>query len=476
MLKIALINPPLSIEEHYGSMKDVAPNFPLLGIAFLSSYLKPFGFDVDLLDHSDIPFSQSLRILKWYDVVGFTAFITNYKTIIELCDQLHNEGITTIVGGPHATLFPFDFERASIDYVISGEGELPFRELLTSIIQNRSVNKTAGLAYNKNGRFIYNSKASFIADLDKIGPPDVDKYDLEKYYPPAHVRGKKVIHTLTSRGCPFKCAFCAASEIMSRKIRYRSVSSVIEELKRYSDMGYDSIMFYDDIFTLNTKRVYKLCNEVIKQGLKFKWSCFTRTQCTTRDMCAAMKSAGCYLITFGCESANNKTLRLLKKGLTVEDNIQGINMAHNAGILTCSSFMVGLPGESAKDILNTITFAKKSNLTFAVFPIFEPFKGTPIYKTCKKTGVWKIIEGESNQLLSNQDAVWVPHGLDRRAVVSLARKAFKEFYFQPERMIKLINHSLFALPPKRSFRFIKGGVSYFCKFLKQSKSQHFTHY
>lgn len=151
MLKIALVNPPLSTEAHYGSLKGMAPNFPLLGTAFLSSYLNQFGFNVDLLDHSDIPFSQSLRILKGYDVVGFTAFITNYKTILELCNQLQNERLTTVVGGPHATLFPFDFERASIDYVVSGEGELPFSELLISIMQNRPVNKTAGLAYKKMG-------------------------------------------------------------------------------------------------------------------------------------------------------------------------------------------------------------------------------------------------------------------------------------------------------------------------------------
>jgi len=475
-LKIALINPPLSAEEHYGSLKEMSPDLPLLGIAFISSYLNKFGFNIDLLDHGLMSFSQSLEILKSYDVIGFSAFITNYNVIIQLAEKLKNNRNIIIVGGPHATLFPYDFTNSAIDYVISGEGELPLKEILVSITENRHVNHLAGLGYNKNGNFVYNSKSAIISNLDVIGPPDNKKYDLRKYYPPVHIRGKRVIHTLTSRGCSFKCSFCAASEVMGRRMRYRGLSSVIEELKYYKDLGCDSVMFYDDLFTLNKRRLNRFCNELIKHNMKFKWSCFTRTDCLSSDMCKAMKESGCYLITFGCESANDKTLKLLNKGLSHEDNIRGINMANNAKILTCSSFMIGLPGETENDILNTIDFAKKSNLTFAVFPIFEPFKGTPIFEKCKEMGEWKIIEGKSNQLLLNQDAVWVPRDLERSQVVLLARKSFKDVYLEPKRMIKVIKHVLFSLPPQRLFRFSKGGLSFFSKSLKKSESQHYTHY
>lgn len=480
MIKTALVNPPLSTEEHYGSLKDLAPDLPLLGIAFLSSYVKKHGFDVDLLDLGLTSPKEAVGILHQYDVVGFSAFITNYISIIALAKALKStsKNIITVVGGPHATLFPSDFRRTDVDYVISGDGELPFTEILLALKENRTPRLIPGLGYiGGNGELTFSGKAQMIDNLDLIGPPDVGKYDLKRYFPPIHIRGRKVIHTMISRGCPYQCSFCAAAEITGRRIRFRGIPSVIDELKSYKDNGYDSIMFYDDIFTIKHKRVFELCNALIKNKLNLKWSCFTRTdRVNNADMLKAMKEAGCYLITFGCESANDKTLKLLNKGLTSEDNIRGIEMAAKANILTLSSFMIGLPGETEEDILNTITFARKSGLTFAVFPIFEPFRGTPIYEVCKQTGSWQNIQGESNQLLLHQNEVWVPDGMSRSEVVLLARKAFREFYFEPKRVIKLINYILFTLPPNRSFRFLKGGLSYFVEFRSKSTSQSYTHY
>jgi len=471
-LKIALINPPVRIEEHYGSLTELSPELPLLGIAFLSSYLKKFGFDVDLLDHMNLPASESIKILNKYDIVGFASYITNYKAILEVARKLKREDNIILVGGPHATLFPEDFNDDYIDYVITGEGENVLRELLVSIKGRKEITDIPGMGYKKGGRFIYNNFARPVENLEVIGPPDVMKYDLSRYYPPVHIRGRKVIHTLTSRGCPYKCTFCAASEIMGRRIRYRGLQSVFDELQSYFDQGYDSIMFYDDVFTLNKKRVFSICEEFIKRNLKMKWCCFTRTRGLTSELCTAMKEAGCYLITFGCESSHDKTLKLLKKDLTHEQNVRGIELTHNAGILAFSSFMIGLPGETKEDILTTIKFAAGSKLDFAIFPIFEPFKGTPIYEVCKEMGKWSLVEGEQNLLLISQDEVWTPHGITREEIVLLTRKAFKDFYFSPKRTLGLVLHAL-SLPPQRTIRFVKGGLSYF---IKNRKSTHYTHY
>ncbi|MBU2538848.1 MAG: B12-binding domain-containing radical SAM protein [Proteobacteria bacterium] len=476
-MKIALVNPPATREESYGSMKNLSPDFPLLGIAFLSSYLRKKGFHVDLLDHSEVNVTESCKVLRSYEVVGFSAYITNYQTIILLSELLknNNPNIIVLAGGPHATLFPYELDSHYIDYVISGEGEIAVHELFDQLNNQRINSEIKGVSRKILGKFTYNQVSDVVEDLDSIGKPDVEKYDLSKYKPPVHVLGKKVIHTLTSRGCPFKCAFCAASEVMGRRIRYRGLDSIMEELKRYGELGYDSIMFYDDLFTLDKKRVLLLCDRLKKENLQFKWSCFTRTQCLDDELCQAMKDSGCYLVTFGCESANDKTLEILNKGLTHEINVRGIECASQAGILTSSSFMIGLPGESCEDIEKTINFAKRSRLTFAVFPIFEPFKGTPIYETCKNTGSWQHIGNESNMLLKDQEEIWVPHGLERHEVVLMARKAFRDFYFFPKRIANLTRHAI-RLPPKRFFQFVAGGVSYFATNLKKSHSQSNTHY
>jgi hypothetical protein len=137
--------------------------------------------------------------------------------------------------------------------------------------------------------------------------------------------------------------------------------------------------------------------------------------------------------------------------------------------------MVGLPGETAEDIRRTIEFARKSPLVFAVFPIFEPFRGTPIYELCKQTGAWQVIEGEPNRLLQDQPEVWVPHGISRAEIVALARQGFREFYFHPRRMRKLLAHALLTLPPARSFRLFRGGLSYFLR-ARRAAPQKNTHY
>ena len=477
MNKVALVNPPTSIEENYGSMKDLAPDFPILGIAFLSSYVKKYGFDLDLLDLSTTSQKEAESILRRYDLIGFSAYVTNYRSIIELAGKLKANNNIIVVGGPHATLCAEDFNSSNIDFLVAGDGELPIMELLSALKEERNINSVSGLfRQNENFEFRVNSAGEMIDNLDLIGPPDIEKYDLGKYYPPVHIKGKKVIHTLTSRGCPHKCSFCAAAEVAGRRIRFRSVESIISEMLYYQRYGYDSIIFYDDIFTIRPKRVYELCKAIMKRKLDIKWACFTRTDCVNFDMLKIMKEAGCYLITYGCESINDKTLMVLKKGLTSRDNIKGVEMTAKAGILSNSSFMIGLPGESRDDILNTINFARNSDLTFAVFPIFEPFKGTPIYEVCKRTGSWQTIQGQYNQMLLDQSEVWVPDGMSRSDIVLLARKAFREFYFKPKRLARIISYILFDLPHERSLRFMKGGVSFFARHFNKSHSTHYTHY
>jgi len=474
VLKVALVNPPFNKEGYYGDLKSLAPELPLLGIAFLSSYVKNFGFDIKLLDLTLTSLDEATEVLCNFDIVGFSVFITNYNTVIALSRKIKiiKNNIIIIIGGPHPTLFPLDFQESEVDFIVSGEGELPFKEILTALLNDRPVSHMPGLGYrNEKKMLMLDGKAPYIDDLDMIGPPDLRKYDLKRYYPALHVQGKKVIHTVTSRGCPYQCSFCAAAAIMGRHIRFRKTPSIINELISYKDLGYDSIIFSDDTFTVNKERIIELCKAMIKHKLNFKWMCYARTDnCTDKDMLNIMREAGCYLIHFGCESANDKTLKLLNKGLTNEINAKAINIVSGANIFASSGFMVGLPGETIGDIMNTINFVKQSNLTFAVFPIFEPFKGTAIYEVAKKMGSWQKIKGDSNQLLLNQDEIWVPDSISRAEVLLLSRKAYTEFYSKPKRLIRIAKYALLYQPPSRAFSFIKTGLSCFTRFLNYTKS------
>ena len=462
-------------------MASLAPILPQLGISFLGGYLKKHGYDVNAYDLQGACKAKAIETCMAYDIVGFSCYITNYKAVIVLATELKQmkPEIIIIAGGPHVTLNPEAFKNTEIDYLICGDGEIPLAELLKHLEKEEKPPHIRGVILLSDDNIFAAEKAEVITDLDRIGPPDTSFFDFEMYRPPPHVLGKKVIHTMTSRGCPFSCSFCAAAEVMGRKMRYRSIDSVVSELKIYKTNGFNSIMFYDDIFTLHKGRVKELCQKIIKEKIDIKWNCWSRTNtCQDIEMLKIMKEAGCYLLVFGCESIHDKTLKLLRKGLTCDDHRKALDLTNEVGIDTYASFMIGLPGENIDDIRASIDFAAKSSLLFATFTIFEPFQGTPVYDICKETGRWEKsdVEGDSNAILADQELVWIPNGMKRSEVVALSTKAFRDFYFYPPRTLKIVFQHLPKLPLERSFRFIKGGADYFIKSIRRKKSTSNTHF
>lgn len=467
MPKIAFVCPPSTLKEQYGSLYKAAPVLPSLGIGFMAKYLKLQGEDCDFFDlliaDSDM-IADFISKVKDYVLIGMTVYITTLPNVIEFARKIKkiNPNCYIVVGGPHATLFPEDLHDESIDFIVSGEGEYPIYKIFREIgKENPDFSSIDGLTYREKNRYTFTRAQALIEDLDYIDSPLIEKFDMSLYSSSVHYLGKKIIHTITSRGCPFNCRFCAAAQIFKRKFRARSVDLVIEELTRYVNMGYDSVVFYDDSFTINKRRVAELCKKMIARKLKIKWACFTRTDLVDKETLSYMKEAGCYLIVFGCESGNDKTLTLLNKKLTVEKNYEGISMVNRCGILVQSSFMIGLPGEDYKDIENTISFAKNAELTFALFPIFEPYKGTPIFDICKENGEWIKDPRFKNNLLEHQEEIWVPKGLSRADIEVLAQRAVKEFYMRPKIFNKIISRIILKQPMNRKLRLLGSGLHYF---------------
>lgn len=465
--KIAFIIPPMDMSDQYGGLSAAAPELPPLGIAFIARHLSNMGMDCDIYDFSVDksglkPFFEEK--IRSYKIIGMPVFITTCPGVLKFAEEIKKADKTAkvVLGGPHVTLFPEDLFNDNVDFLITGEGEKPFHQLALRILDNRSdYADIGGLHYKDGTSFRFTFGGEPLADLDAIGLPLIEKFNLKKYQPPVHILGNKVRHTLTTRGCPYQCTFCAAAQIMGRKIRYRSVDSIMRELKNYADSGCDSVIFYDDSFTIDKTRVIELSKRMISEKIRVKWACFTRTDLLNRELLARMRDAGCYLITFGCESGNDKTLSLLKKGLSVEQNREGIRLTAEAGIMAASTFMMGLPGESYGDMLATIDFALGSGLTFAYFPVFEPYKGTPIYDLCSKTGRWIKDRRFRNKLLNFQEEIWVPDGLERGQIEHCAKSAFRKFYFRKKTLSGIFRKVILKQPPARQLAFITAGLDYF---------------
>jgi radical SAM superfamily enzyme YgiQ (UPF0313 family) len=341
------------------------------------------------------------------------------------------------------------------------EGEIVIRNVMNSLGDFEKLKHVRGIWFrNEKNEIVRNEGESLVDNLDIFPPPALDLYEMEKYYPPVHIRGKKVAHLLTSRGCPFQCTFCETKLTFGRSFRYHSTERVIEDIEKLIRQGYASFQFYDDIFTINKKRVENLCRAIIERKWKIDWMCFTRTNCVSNELLALMKKSGCYLIVYGGESGDDELLKLIKKALTVKQNFEGIRLARKNKILTLSSFMLGLPTETREQTLKTIQFALDSGLDYAVFPICEPYPGTELWVDAQKYGTFDSSGRYQNNLLSENSAVWVPNGRTREELEQLSVLAMRKFYWRP-RIVWQGFKNFFHLPPKRAIQYFLAGIDYF---------------
>jgi len=238
---------------------------------------------------------------------------------------------------------------------------------------------------------------------------------------------------ITSRGCPYRCAYCS-KPIFGSKFRAQSPERVVNEIAYYKErFGIKEIAFYDDVFTLNKKTAYTIADKIIEEGLKIHWICETRVNLVDRELLRHIKQSGCYAIAYGIESASQEILDALDKDITLEQIEEAVRIAREVGLQAIGYFMIGSPGESPETIVDTIQFAKKLKLDFAQFAITTPFPGTRLYELFldgKKSDIsWEnfIYEGAGNKITP----VFKNDDLSRADLQYWARRAYKEFYLRP---------------------------------------------
>lgn len=466
--RIALIVPPGTIEESYGRLSSAAGELPMLGLAYIAASLRDQGHLVKVFDYEVTRSAMSaveadIREFSPH-LVGMTAYITNMKRcarVAEIAKSI-DKNIVTVFGGPQVTIFPEEaFHSPFVDMIVLSEGEIVIRNVMNNLGSEEGLRAVKGIWFRSaSGEIVRNEREGLVENLDLFPKPALDLYDLSLYYPPVYIRGKKVAHLLTSRGCPFQCTFCETKLTFGRSFRYHSTQRVISDLEDLIGRGYRSFQFYDDIFTANKKRVIELCEHIISRKWDIEWMCFTRTNVVSEDLLSLMKQAGCYLITFGGESGDDDLLKLIKKDLTVAKNFEGIRLAREAGILTMSSFMLGLPTETRQQTLKTIQFSIDSGLDYAVFPITEPYPGTELWVDAEKFGTFDASGKYANNLLSESSAVWIPNGRSREELEDLAQLAMRRFYFRPRQLFRAVAN-LFDLPFSRALRYVWSGWKFF---------------
>jgi anaerobic magnesium-protoporphyrin IX monomethyl ester cyclase len=271
-----------------------------------------------------------------------------------------------------------------IDFIVIGEGEITFPELIKNFSTPENVK---GIAYLKEGNVVTTEARPMLEDLNALPLPKWDLFE-EDY---KHV---KRIHISSSRGCFFRCLFCSTSHFWKNQWRYRSPNHVVDELEAISKkFPGREISFSDDYFSGDNERVIKICDEILKRKLKLSWICDTRIDKLTEELIIKMKAAGCHMLGFGIESGSQKMMDTLRKGYKVNDVIKKMKMCHRLGMRTASLLMVGMPGETRADIETTKKFfdeVKKDNPHYnndlQEVAVLWVFPGTPLYEKAKNEG------------------------------------------------------------------------------------------
>jgi radical SAM superfamily enzyme YgiQ (UPF0313 family) len=425
-MKVVLVNPPMEsdLKSKLGLLG------PPLGLAYLSSLLERDGHDVRILDCPALGLGKEgiQKELERLDpelvgVTSTTASIYGAFEIIKIVKKLNPE-CWTVLGGPHATFTAKQTlkECPQLDFVVRSEGELTFRELVNNL---PNVSGVRGLSYRQGERLIENEDRYSVDELDELPFPAYHLLPMEKYI----FGGKRFATIITSRGCPFRCIFCSSSRLYGKRWRARSPENVVEEIRELvNGYGVNEIEFLDDTFTLSQKRVMKICDLVIEEGLDISWSCSSRVDTFSRELAKKLKKAGCHSVYFGVESASENTLRYLKKGITPQQAKNALEKAKEADLNTIGSFILGIPGETENDMMDTIKFAIKLDPTLAQFTVFTPFPGTEAYEMAKRENL--LLTRDWSKFTTLEPVLKLPK-VTIETVKKLIKKAYLSFYLRP---------------------------------------------
>ncbi len=458
-MKILFFNPPY---VNFNGIKESGGHSMPLGLAYLASYLRErINCDLAVVDAEARGLNyegiKQAIIAHQPDLIGITCPTPTMDHVFRTAEIIKKEidpKITIVVGGVHPTALPLEtIKNPLIDFVVAGEGEITFYELIKKLMAGqKDFEAISGLYFKKDGQVIANPPRGFIADLDIIPYPARDLFDLKLYCsaPTKKVSDQPAGTILTSRGCAYNCVHCISRTIWGRQIRFRSTQNVMAEIEEcINKFGIKEFNILDDTFTLNQKRALEICAEIIRKKLGIAWIAFSRANTLTDELAEKMKLAGCKKISFGLESGSQAILNLMRKQATIEEGRRAVAVVVRHGILAHASFMFGNIGETEETIKETVAFAKSLPLDNATFFITSPFPGTELYEIAKAShAINEKTKWEEFAPLTNAPPILVQDKVSKDRLIYWQKRAFKEFYLRPK-------YILFKLKQLNSFGAVK---------------------
>lgn len=411
-----------------------------LGIAYIAAYLEKFGYQVECLDLS----IQKEETLPKADLVGITATMPLIYQAWEIAKKAKEAGAVTVLGGPHPTcLLEESLKQDGVDFIVRGEGEETMLELAQALEKKKDFKKILGISFKLKKKIVHNRLRPLVKNLDKYPYPARHLFpDLKEYTNPQPILSTRspAANLITSRGCPYNCYFCYKG-VFGRVWRPRSPENVIGEWHQLvKDYQVAEIGVQDDACNIDSNRIAKICELIIKKKLIIPWSIPNgiRADLLNEELLTKMKRAGCYRMAFGIESGNQKMLlEKIGKGLDLKKTRQTIKICRKLGIKTIGFFIIGHPWDTKKTVEETLEFAKHSDLDFAQFTVATPIPGTRLWELVKKQS--KLVNLSWDKFDHYTAGAYFEYGEVNDDFINWAKSyTWKGFYLRPKFLMKII--------------------------------------
>lgn len=364
-------------------MKPYVP----LGILYISAFLKQHDFNVTVYDSTFKSFEEQKQALltELPDVIAIYCNLMTKLNVLPLMEFIKSapelKNCKVVLGGPEPPHHALDFLNSGADYIVEGEGEETMLQLCSELqSQSPQIEKVNGLIYKNNNTAVKTPPREKINDIDSLPFPDRSAVDLSLYlnaWKNAH--GYSSVSINTMRGCPYTCKWCSHS-VYGVSYRRRSPQKAADEIEHIISMyNPDMLWFVDDVFTVSHKWLKGLLDEFAKRKIQIKFECISRSDRLNEDVMRILKELGCYRLWIGAESGSQTVLDLMDRRVSASDTREKIKLTRKFGIEAGTFIMLGYPGETKADIVETTMHLIESDPDIFLTTVAYPIKGTPFY-------------------------------------------------------------------------------------------------
>ncbi|HII07463.1 MAG TPA: B12-binding domain-containing radical SAM protein [Methanotrichaceae archaeon] len=383
-MKVLLLSSPI-VQPDFDRIARI-PNYGLVSIAGNID-------DICEVDVADLHAVKKPReyleglLKRGYDLVGLSCMSFQYHAMIPLAEMAKESGTATVFGGYHPTLNYDEIaespEARLADYIVRGEGEATFRELVEAIDEGRDLGDVKGLSYWKGDKMVHNPPRP-VLDVSDIKMPNRDSRLITTGF---QSFGIPIDSVETSRGCTNGCKFCSIQHMYGKSFRKYPFDRILEDIRDAEAHGAESIFFPDDNMTLDVKRMERLCDAIIEAGLdhlKYKVQASARGIGSSRRLVEKMAKAGFDGVFLGIESTSKENLKFLGKGKMSDNADKAIQYMHDNDIIVSAGLIGGNPEDDESDLWSNYELARRLKVDIPIFYISTPYPKTEMREELEK--------------------------------------------------------------------------------------------